>query len=164
MTDRDLCARLACRWFGWEWWRDKRRGLCAIMPPEANRMGVAYPMEEHQERCESEPHPEQRFRDWWRCWCDKPLPKYDEDGNAMLSLLDAVKAEGYEYHIQYSDHRGFQCNIYTDKRDIDELYQGTGESMAAAVADAADFEKPKGPKKCPLCGHAAAVDKIPEEK
>lgn len=139
MTDRDLCARLACRWFGWEWWRDKRRGLCAIIPPEANRMGVAYPMEEHQERCESEPHPEQRFRDWWRCWCDKPLLKYDEDGNAMLTLLARLTERGYFVDIAFTGSR-WECCIYPAgdyPNSEKECWITHGDTLPQAVAAAA---------------------------
>lgn len=142
-TDRERDARLACRWFGWQWWKDIPRGRCAIVPPEDNRMG--WPTETHVEmyyrRCKSVPPPEQRFTDWHRCWCDKPLPHFDSDGNAMLSLLAKLESAGWFLRLTYR-HECYCLVWFVDEHGCDHsdgVECKSASLLPEAVAAAADM-------------------------
>lgn len=148
MTDRDICARLAVRWFGWEWWRDKRRGLCALLPPDEERCN--YPIEpkyiaDNYEQCDGVPPVEQRFTDWHRCWSMNGLPKYDEDGNAMLSLLEKLREKERILKV-------LNGHTYHGNRNYLAILTWRGSSGRRAFADTLPQAV------------AAAADKIPERK
>jgi hypothetical protein len=128
-TSRERDARLACRWFGWQWYH--YNGFVSLEPPGAiaewNKIDLGGKVVSSPEGIPLR---------------DTDFPHYSTDGNAMLSLLDAVTKDGCRFEINNLGRSPSVICCIELSTTIGDYVEAEADTVCEAVA--------------------AAVDKIPE--
>lgn len=92
----DIDAKIAVRFFGWKWFRDRKRELDGIFPPDD---GVQIRWNFHADWFDEVSEPDRRFTDW-----ADHLPRYSGNMNEAYKLLEELKRRNYTVEIMNIRH------------------------------------------------------------
>lgn len=154
----ELCARLLVRFCGWRWMREKKRGLCVLMPPFPASFGVgvwmAYPQcetleqeAEHYAAVSIVPPMDERFADWHRaCGVEistdrhqSGIPRLTESLDACAMLKGVLLSNGLDVEtrcLKRNESGGIWLNVKI--RNQDEITLASWCDWADAYSAAAE--------------------------
>lgn len=88
----DIDAKIAVRFFGWKWFRDRKRELDGIFPPDD---GVQIRWNFRADWFDEVSEPSKRFTDW-----AGHLPRYSRNMNEAYKLLEELKRRHYTIEVR----------------------------------------------------------------